>query len=151
MSSSNFYLESPVKLVLPLGIEAQHDFGLLQKELAYEDKRATYQYLTWRKIQKRDDAFLKNGGQGHRHWYVAKFGREALDQEVERLSKARHKSCLFYENGRYWTYSGLQEKLWEIYGQRTLTRDSYWVETKREAMPWNVQPPEPRWYQVRPT
>ena len=146
--TDGFYLGSPVKLVLPVGVELRSEFAVLQKKLTYEDKRVTYQYLKWRKVQKKDDVYIQNGYRGYRDWFVDKFGRQALDDKVAQLAKDRHGICLFFENGRYWVYSGLQKLVEEILGQKanltpSITPDSWGL------VPWNIKPHEPRDYQSK--
>jgi DNA or RNA helicases of superfamily II len=133
---------------LPTGIEKHPEFAVLQKKLGYEDKRATYEYLRWRKIQKQDDRFLASGGQGYRNWFVNKFGRDALNEKVAQLAKDRHGTCLFFENGRWWTYSGLQKLAEEILGQKA-TVTQFVSPDDWKLVPWATKPYEPRWYQSK--
>jgi len=141
-------LETPVKLLLPLGVEKCPQFAALQKKLSYEDKRVTYQYLQWRKVQKNDDRYLQNGGHGYRHWFVQNNGRDALNEKVNELSKKRHGSCLLFENGRYWTYSGLQKIVEETLGLTTCKKNAITPEDWKE-IPWAQKPHSPRWYQTK--
>ncbi len=145
---NGFYLETPTKLVLPAGVEKCATFDKLHKELGYEDKRVTYQYLTWRKAQKKDDAWIQNGGKGYRHWFVQKYGREALNDKVAQLARDRYGSCLFLENGRYWVYSGLQKMVEEILGQKAIVKP-FLTPADWKMLPWASKPLEPRWYQTK--
>ena len=146
---NSLHLATPTKLYLPPGVEKHPEFAVLQKKLGYKDKRAVYEYLRWLKIQKQDDRFLASGGQGYRNWFVSQNGREALNEKVSQLAKDRHGTCLFFEDGRYWTYSGLQKLVEGILGQKAevipfITPDEWGL------VPWAVKPTyEPRWYQSK--
>jgi superfamily II DNA or RNA helicase len=133
---------------MPIGIEKSPAFEQLQKALAYEDKRVTYQYLTWKKTQKNDDRFLQSGGRGYRHWFVQKHGREALDDKVKQLNAERWCSCLQKDGDRYWTYSGLQRLVEQSLGLKTEPRQFITPEDWK-LVPWATKPHEPRWYQSK--
>jgi superfamily II DNA or RNA helicase len=135
--------------VLPVGVEKRPEFAVLQKKLAYEDKRITYQYLKWKKIQKKDDLYLQNGSKGYRDWLVGKIGRAAVDEKVAEFAKLRHGTCLFFENGRYWTYSGLQGLVENIVAQKANLKPTITPE-EWGLVPWASKPVhEPRWYQSK--
>jgi superfamily II DNA or RNA helicase len=145
---NSLVLATPTKLLLPIGIEQSPTFAQLQKALAYEDKRVTYQYLTWKKVQKNDDRFLQGGGRGYRHWFVQKNGREALDEKVKQLNAERYCSCLQKDGDRYWTYSGLQKLVEQSLGLQTENRKFITPEDWK-LVPWATKPHESRWYQSK--
>ena len=143
-------LISPTELQFPDGAETRHDFGLIKQTLSYEDKRASYEYLKWRKMQKQDDIFIKNGGAGYRNWFVAKYGRLALDQKVKELSDKRYCSCLYKKGEHYYTYSGLQSVLQQISLNYALVEESKFVTPDDwRLIPWAKTPHTPRWYQTK--
>jgi superfamily II DNA or RNA helicase len=143
-------LISPTELQFPEGIETRHDFGLLKQSLSYEDKRISYEYLKWRKLQKQDDIFIKNGGTGYRNWFVNKYGRTALDQKVKELSDKRYCSCLYKNGEHYYTYSGLQSVLAKLSLNFALVEDPRFVSPEDwKLIPWAKTPHTPRWYQTK--
>lgn len=135
---------SPTKIVFPVGVENMPGWEELLKAMEYEDKRVTYQYLQWRKIQKQDDQWLANPGNRRRHWFFNKNTREDLDAKVAQLNRDRFGSCLGKENGQYWTYSGLANLVSKSLGLSVQKRP---VDIKWQTVAWAKQPPEMRWYQ----
>ena len=141
---------SPTKLLLPQGVEDLLCFAKLKKALSYEDKRITYEYLNWKKVKAKDDTWLlslpEQQARFRRHWFPAKFGASALTAKVKELDKARFKSCLFEEKGRYYTYTGLQNLIEDLLDIKTIT--TYELPEWKE-LPWVKAPPPLRWYQDR--
>lgn len=138
---------SPAIISLPEGIENNPNFSILKDKLSYTDKRASFQYKKWKEMQRRDDLWIRNQF-GYRGWFVEKFGREALDEKVREFKAAISKSCLYEENGRWHTYTGLHEIVSSSLGVKveikpTLTPDDW------KALPWVIAPPTPRWYQQK--
>lgn len=144
---------SPIKLLLPQGLEGRIYLDKLRKTLGYEDKRVTYELLTWKKVKAKDDAWLlltrEKQQQQLRHWFPAKFGSVALDEKIKELDKARFKSCLFQEDGKYYTYTGLQGIVERATGLETLTTYKKLTPDDWKPLPWATQPHEPRWYQTK--
>jgi superfamily II DNA or RNA helicase len=139
---------TPSRLFLPEGIEKASSFPALQKALEYEDKRVTYEYLRWKKVQKQDDRWLASDGSGYRNWFVLKYGRSALDQKVRDLGLERYKSCLLSVGNRYYVYSGLRRVVEDAIGKRidypTFIGPHSW-----KNIPWVKEPPASRWYQQK--
>lgn len=141
-------LETPTRLRLP---KAWCD-GKIREELAfslgYEDKRVTFEWRTWHKVQKRDNTWLESDQSSRRHWFIEKNGREALDDLVANLEAQRSKSCLFEDERGLWTHSGLLTRVQEIAGAQKVERAYKLPESK--VIPWeNAPDKQPRWYQSK--
>lgn len=136
----------PTELQLPDGIEKAGIFPSLKKALSYEDKGITHDWVRWKKILARDNAWIERGRTGSRPWFAVKFGHEALEQKVEELSKERFKSCLYSKGGKYFTYSGLQSKVSEILELGVERRFDL---PKFGLIPWKNKPHEMRPYQEK--
>jgi superfamily II DNA or RNA helicase len=136
---------NPAILELPKDVEKLPKFSSLSKNLAYEDKRVTFEYLRYKKMQDLDNVWLK-APKNRRHWFIEKNGREHLDNLVTDLAKSRYKNCLFFENGTYKTYSGLRGLVEKTLGLET---EKFVTLTPGDwgLIPWSNKPHELRWYQ----
>jgi superfamily II DNA or RNA helicase len=133
-------LETPTKLRLP-------DNCILGKReaLTYEDKKVTFEWLKWHKIQQQDNQYLQEGMRGNRHWFFNKNTREELDDKVADLNKDRFKCLLFKDDKGYWTYSGFASKFFP----NTIIKKEYELPAFG-CIPWEHKPDyEPRWYQTK--
>ena len=134
---------SPTIIRLPSEIITES----LKDSLTYEDKKVTYEWLKWHKIQKQDDQWLLNPKGRSRNWYVAKNSRFDLDEKIRLLDGQRFKSLLFQDTHGYYTYSGLASML---------TRETGLPVVRTYELPawgnicWSQKPEhEPRWFQSK--
>jgi superfamily II DNA or RNA helicase len=119
----------------------------LKDSLTYEDKKVTYEWLKWHKIQKQDDQWLLNPKGRSRFWYVARNSRFDLDEKVRLLDGQRFKSLLFQDTHGYYTYSGLASMLTKATGLPVVRTYELPVWGKVE---WWTEPEHtPRWYQSK--
>jgi superfamily II DNA or RNA helicase len=137
-------LETPARLRLPKSWVGSSVEKELADELGYEDQRLTFEWRTWARVQKMDDARILAGDESRRHWFVMKFGREALDEKVASLAAQRHKSLLFRDEHGLWTYSGMAPRIAERYGEKV---ERAYKMPAHTPVPWATTPFEPRWYQ----
>jgi|WetSurMetagenome_2_1015567.scaffolds.fasta_scaffold77449_2 superfamily II DNA or RNA helicase len=143
----DFYLQNPSILVLPNGIETSKVFSDLESKLAYTPSKENYVYLKWREAQKMDDIWLQGSQTGYRHWFVQKYGRDALNDKVNETYNDKFKSCLFQKDGRYCTYSGLVKEVEEIIG-KTAYKPEFISPKDWKCIPWeNIPDFKPRYYQ----
>jgi superfamily II DNA or RNA helicase len=139
-------LETPTVCRLPEAWGRSRVLKELQNKLAYEDMRVTYEWKTWSKVQKRDDAWIQNPS-GRRHWFVEAEGREALDLKVEALNAQRSQTVLFSDAKGWWTYSGLAPRLADWYGEKI---ERAYELPEHKILPWENRPEhDPRWYQAQ--
>lgn len=138
--------ESPSKLILPVGVESLPGFSKLVKQCAYEDKRITYQYLNWKKVQKQDDLWQQRGCTDRRHWFFKSNSRQDLDAKVAELDRQRHGTVLLHENGRYKIYSGLLSMVKEHLKIPVVCNHHISASSWRPVM-WDHEPFPMRWYQ----
>jgi len=134
---------SPTIIRLPSEIITES----LKDSLTYEDKKVTYEWLKWHKIQKQDDQWLLNPKGRSRNWYLAKNSRFDLDEKIRLLDGQRFKSLLFQDTHGYYTYSGLATML---------TKETGLPVVRTYELPaWGsicwASPPkyEARWYQSK--
>ncbi len=131
-------LESPTRLRLPRTWVGSYVEAELRQDLGYEDLKVSHELRTWKQVQNRDRPGARP------HWFVAKYGRAALDAKVAELEAARYKSCLFSDERGLWTYSGFAQGLATRYSERI--HRSYALPAFAQV-PWTSQPYESRWYQ----
>jgi superfamily II DNA or RNA helicase len=119
-------LETPVKLRLPREWSEGQVYRQIVNLLGYENLSATHQWKTWKKA-------LANP----RHWFVLKYGREALQAKVAELDKERFKSILFKDDKGLWTYSGMAPELLNRYGGKLQYN---FVKPRYGLIPWAKMP-----------
>jgi hypothetical protein len=99
-------LTSPTILRIPTEVaDSLRDF------LTYEDKKVTYEWLKWHKIQKLDDQWLLSDQRRKRNWFITKNSRYELDEKVKELASQKFKCLLFRDDKGYYTYSGLSTSI----------------------------------------
>lgn len=133
-------LETPVKLRIPTEL-----VGKARSLLNYEDKKVTYEWLKWHKIQTQDDQWLSSNMKSRRHWFFNKNTRDSLDLKVRELYDSRFKSLLFQDDKGYWTYSGFVTLL---FGKDVEIKREYEL-PEFKTLDWYNKPDfEPRYYQT---
>lgn len=130
-------LETPVKLRLPAAWVGSTVEADLCKELSFEDGSAAHEFRTWQKVKYLVD-------RGRPHWFVTKYGKDALDAKVAELAAAKDKSALFKDARGYYTYSGLATRLSKRYGEPVVRAYDL---PEPELIPYAKAPFESRWYQ----
>ena len=126
--------KNPAWLLLPENIRSHPNFRQLVKAMEYEDQKVVFQ------IKRLEDQL--GGG-----WYVAKFGLQSLQAEIQKLKKEKTKSCLFFVDGRYQVPTGLSKIVSEILDMpieptKFISPDDW------KCLPYNKMPHKPRWYQT---
>ena len=119
-------LSSPVKMRLPasLGLRAQEC-------LTFTDMRADWAYRKFKAGER---------------WFVKKNTRQAFEERLEQLKADRVKNLLFWDDGGYWTYSGLQALLRQEFQEVVATP---YPLTEPALIPWATAPNKvPRYYQT---
>jgi superfamily II DNA or RNA helicase len=135
-------LTSPTILRIPTEVaDSLRDF------LTYEDKKVTYEWLKWHKIQKLDDQWLLSDQRRRRNWFILKNSRHELDEKVKELASQKFKCLLFRDTKGYYTYSGLATSVSQKTGLKVVREYEL---PKRDVIYWD-SPPEhtPRWYQSK--
>lgn len=138
-------LETPTRLRLPAKWVGSSLWAQLGDALGYEDLKVKHEWRTWRDVQRKDDAYQQSPSY-RPHWFVAKYGREALDAKVAALEAERHKSLLFRDEQGFWTYSGLATRLKDMTGEPVVLG---YPRPAPGLVGWHSTPHEPRWYQQR--
>ena len=144
-SMSSLVLETPVKLRLLDSWLTGPVYQELQELLGYEDLGVTHQFRVWKKALTQSERAIASGNRPH--WFVLKYGIEALKDKVSQLDKERGKSILFRDDRGLWTYSGMAQELQERFGvglERQFKLPEFGL------IPWQKKPEhELRWFQEK--
>lgn len=96
------------------------DLAVLQANCKYHDKRVDSELLRFKR------AIV---------WFVSKYGESVYYSRLEELKRERYKSVLFQdEDGTYWTYAGLAEKLSQIFNCSVRDMVEY---PESQLIPWD--------------
>ena len=125
---------NPAWLLLPDNIKNHENFNALRKAMQYEDQKVVF------KLNRLKD-------QLHGGWFIAKFGLQALQEQIKALEKEKIKSCLYLVDGRYRVPAGLGNLVSEVLGM-PIEPPKFISPDEWKCLPYENIPHKPRWYQT---